>query len=194
MKPVIVFVPFVNAIRSERSHAELILLGSPPENLNILFRACLEKFISPCEPDMMSDLDEAVAQGAHAMFFQCGLGHMMGLDVHDMEDLGEVWVGHEGAPKSSQFGLKSLRLARALQPGFVFTVEPGLYFIPELMDRWRAEKRFVDFIDYGRLESYRDFGGIRIEEDFLVTEDGAQLLGRRKPRTAAEVEAQRALG
>ncbi len=143
---------------------------------------------------MKGDLDEAVAQGAHAMFFQCGLGHMMGLDVHDMEDLGEVWVGHEGAPKSSQFGLKSLRLARALQPGFVFTVEPGLYFIPELMDRWRAEKRFVDFIDYGRLESYRDFGGIRIEEDFLVTEDGAQLLGRRKPRTAAEVEAQRALG
>lgn len=140
---------------------------------------------------MKGDLDEAVAQGAHAMFFQCGLGHMMGLDVHDMEDLGEVWVGHEGAPKSTQFGLKSLRLARALQPGFVFTVEPGLYFIPELMDRWRAEKRFAEFIDYGRLESYRHFGGIRIEEDFLMTEDGARLLGRRKPRTVAEVEAQR---
>ncbi len=142
---------------------------------------------------MKGDLDEAVAQGAHAMFFQCGLGHMMGLDVHDMEDLGEVWVGYEGAPKSTQFGLKSLRLARTLQPGFVFTVEPGLYFIPELMDRWRAEKRFMDFIDYGRLESYRGFGGIRIEEDFLVAEDGARLLGRQKPRTAAEVEAQRAL-
>jgi len=142
---------------------------------------------------MKGDLDEAVALGAHAMFFQCGLGHMMGLDVHDMEDLGEVWVGYEGAPKSTQFGLKSLRLARTLQPGFVFTVEPGLYFIPELMDRWRAEKRFMEFIDYGRLESYRGFGGIRIEEDFLVTEDGARLLGRQKPRTAAEVEAQRAL-
>jgi len=141
---------------------------------------------------MKGDLDEAVAQGAHAMFFQCGLGHMMGLDVHDMEDLGEVWVGYEGEPKSAQFGLKSLRLARALEPGFVFTVEPGIYFIPELMDRWKAEGRFLDFIDYGKLQAYRGFGGIRIEEDFLMTPQGARLLGTRKPRTADEVEATRA--
>lgn len=141
---------------------------------------------------MKGDPDEAVAQGAHAMFFQCGLGHMMGLDVHDMEDLGELWVGYNGVPKSPQFGLKSLRLARELQPGFVFTVEPGIYFIPELMDRWRGEKRFTDFIDYARLEDYRNFGGIRIEEDFLVTPEGARLLGPQKPRTASEVEAQRA--
>jgi len=140
---------------------------------------------------MKGDLDEAVAQGAHAMFFQCGLGHMMGLDVHDMEDLGEVWVGHEGQPKSTQFGLKSLRLGRELQPGFVFTVEPGLYFIPELMDRWKAEGRFLDFIDYGKLQEYRDFGGIRLEENFLMTAEGARLLGPRKPRTADEVEAMR---
>ncbi|MBK8793293.1 MAG: aminopeptidase P N-terminal domain-containing protein [Holophaga sp.] len=141
---------------------------------------------------MQGDLDEAVALGAHAMFFQCGLGHMMGLDVHDMEDLGEVWVGHEGQPKSTQFGLKSLRLARGLEPGFVFTVEPGLYFIPELMDRWRAERKFTAFINYEKLEDYRGFGGIRIEEDFVMTEQGARMLGPRKPRTAAEVEALRA--
>ncbi len=140
---------------------------------------------------MKGDLDEAVALGAHAMFFQCGLGHMMGLDVHDMEDLGEVWVGYEGQAKSTQFGLKSLRLARALEPGFVFTVEPGLYFIPELMDRWKAEGKFLDFIDYERLQAYRTFGGIRIEEDFLVTSEGARMLGPRKPRSAAEVEALR---
>jgi len=141
---------------------------------------------------MKGDPDEAVAQGAHAMFFQCGLGHMMGLDVHDMEDLGEEWVGHEGQPKSTQFGLKSLRLARTLEPGFVFTVEPGIYFIPELMDRWEAEGKFLDFIDYEKLQTYRDFGGIRIEENFLMTTEGARLLGPRKPRSADEVEAQRA--
>jgi Xaa-Pro aminopeptidase len=140
---------------------------------------------------MKGDPDEAVGQGAHAMFFQCGLGHMMGLDVHDMEDLGEIWVGYEGQPKSTQFGLKSLRLARELQPGFVFTVEPGLYFIPELMDRWQAEGKFLDFIDYGKLREYRGFGGIRLEENFLMTADGARLLGPQKPRTADEVEALR---
>jgi Xaa-Pro aminopeptidase len=143
---------------------------------------------------MKGDLDEAVAVGAHAMFFQCGLGHMMGLDVHDMEDLGEVWVGHEGQPKSTQFGLKSLRLARPLEPGFVFTVEPGLYFIPELMDRWQAEGKFLEFIDYEKLQGYRTFGGVRLEEDFLMTPAGARLLGPRKPRTADEVEAVRGGG
>lgn len=140
---------------------------------------------------MKGDLDEAVALGAHALFFQCGLGHMMGLDVHDMENLGEIWVGCEGQVKSPQFGLKSLRLTRPLQPGFVFTVEPGLYFIPELMDRWQAEGRFLDFIDYEKVQAYRNFGGIRIEEDFLMTAQGARLLGPRKPRTADEVEALR---
>ncbi|MDP2875319.1 MAG: aminopeptidase P family protein [Holophaga sp.] len=140
---------------------------------------------------MKGDLDEAVAMGAHAMFFQCGLGHMMGMDVHDMENLGEVWVGYEGQPKSTQFGLKSLRLARELQPGFVMTVEPGIYFIPELMDRWKAEGKFTDFINYDKLQEYRGFGGIRIEEDFLITPSGARMLGPCKPRTADEVEALR---
>ena len=141
---------------------------------------------------MKGDLDEGVAQGAHAMFFQCGTGHMLGLDVHDMEDLGEVWVGYEGQPKSTQFGLKSLRLARPLQPGFVFTVEPGLYFIPELARRWKAEGKFTDYIDYGTLETYLDFGGIRIEENVLVTPDGCRILGKWRPRTLKEVEGVRA--
>jgi Xaa-Pro aminopeptidase len=141
---------------------------------------------------MKGDLDEGVAQGAHAMFFQCGVGHMLGLDVHDMEDLGEVWVGYEGQPKSTQFGLKSLRLARPLQTGFVFTVEPGLYFIPELARRWKAEGKFKDFIDYDTLEKYLGFGGIRIEENVLVTPEGHRVLGKWRPRTIEEVERVRA--
>ena len=138
---------------------------------------------------MKGDLDEAVSQGAHAMFFQCGLGHMMGLDVHDMENLGEVWVGYAGRPKSTQFGLKSLRLARPLEPGFVVTVEPGIYFIPELMRRWKAEGKFLDFIRYDRLEAFAGFGGARIEENLLVTADGHRILGKPRPRTIDEVEA-----
>ena len=134
---------------------------------------------------------EAVAAGAHAMFFPCGLGHMMGLDVHDMENLGEVWVGYDGQPKSTQFGRKSLRLARPLEPGFVLTIEPGIYFIPELIDYWKAEKRFVDFINYDKLEAYRDFTGLRNEEDYLITETGARRLGKYVPMTPEEVEAMR---
>jgi len=141
---------------------------------------------------MKGDVDEAVAQGAHALFFPCGLGHLMGLDVHDMESLGEAWVGYEGRPRSTQFGLKSLRLARELQEGFVLTVEPGIYFMPELTARWRSEGRCTDFIDYGALEAYGGFGGLRIEEDFLITAGGSRRLGPPKPRTAAEIEALRA--
>jgi Xaa-Pro aminopeptidase len=134
---------------------------------------------------------DAVSQGAHAMFFPCGLGHMMGLDVHDMENLGEIWVGYDGKPKSTQFGRKSLRLARPLEPGFVLTIEPGVYFIPELIDLWKAEGKFREFINYDELEKYRDFGGIRNEEDYLVTDNGARLLGKKIPLTAEEVEALR---
>ena len=140
---------------------------------------------------MKGDPAEAVAAGAHAMFFPCGLGHMMGLDVHDMENLGEVWVGYNGEPKSTQFGRKSLRLARPLEPGFVLTIEPGIYFIPELIDYWKAEKRFTDFINYDKLESYRDFTGLRNEEDYLITETGARRLGKKIPLTTEEVEALR---
>jgi Xaa-Pro aminopeptidase len=141
---------------------------------------------------MQGNIDDAVREGAHAMFFPCGTGHMMGLDVHDMEDLGEVYVGYDGQPKSTQFGLKSLRLARELEPGFVLTIEPGIYFIPELIDLWKGQKKFIEFINYEKLEAYKDFGGIRNEEDFLITEDGYRLLGNKpKPKTIEEIESLR---
>jgi Xaa-Pro aminopeptidase len=138
------------------------------------------------------DPAEAVAAGAHTIVFQCGLGHMMGLDVHDMEDLGEEYVGYtDTLKKSKEFGWKSLRLARALEPGFVVTIEPGLYFIPELMDQYRAEKKYSDFINYDKLEAFRSFGGIRIEEDLLVTATGSRLLGKPLAKTAEAIEALR---
>ncbi len=136
--------------------------------------------------------DDAFEAGAHALFFPCGTGHMMGLDVHDMEDLGEVWVGYDGQPKSTQFGLKSLRFAKPIQPGHVFTIEPGIYFIPELMDLWRSQDKFNEFINWDEVYKYRNFGGIRNEEDFVMTENGARLLGKPKPKTVEEVEAIRA--
>ena len=140
---------------------------------------------------MKGDVEEAVAAGAHALFLPHGLGHMMGLDVHDMENLGEIWVGYNGQPKSTQFGRKSQRLAIPLEPGFVHTVEPGIYFIPELIDMWKAEKKFTDFINYEIVETYKDFGGIRNEEDYLITETGARRLGKKIPLTPEEVEALR---
>jgi len=140
---------------------------------------------------MQGDAEEAVSQGAHALFFPCGLGHMMGLDVHDMENLGEVYVGYAGEKKSTQFGLKSLRLGRELEPGFVLTIEPGIYFIPELIDMWKADNKFIDFINYNKVEEYKDFGGLRNEENFLITEDGYRLLGKPKPKSIEDVEATR---
>lgn len=131
---------------------------------------------------------EAVKAGAHAMFMPTGLGHMMGLDVHDMENLGEVYVGYNGKPKSTQFGRKSLRLGRELEPGFVLTIEPGIYFIPELMDLWKSENKFTEFINYEKLFAYKDFGGIRNEENYLITETGARLLGKKIPLHTEEVE------
>ncbi len=134
---------------------------------------------------------DAIEAGAHALFFPCGTGHMMGLDVHDMEDLGEIWVGYDGKAKSTQFGLKSLRLAKPLQDGHVFTIEPGIYFIPELIDLWRSQKKFTDFINWEKVDSYRNFGGIRNEEDFVMTKSGAKLIGKPKPKTVEEVESVR---
>jgi len=139
---------------------------------------------------MKGNVDDAVANGAHALFFPCGLGHMMGLDVHDMEDLGEVYVGYGGEPKSTQFGLKSLRLGRKLEPGFVFTIEPGIYFIPELIDQWKAKNHNSDFINFDKVEEYRTFGGLRNEENFLITETGCELLGKPKPKSIEDVEAE----
>ncbi len=136
------------------------------------------------------DTKEAVQQGAHALFFLCGLGHMMGLDVHDMEDLGEAYVGYtDTLKKSDQFGLKSLRLGRALEPGFVLTVEPGIYFIPELIDLWAVEKKHAPFINYDKLTAFRNFGGARVEENFFITRNGATLLGDPLVKNVEGIEA-----
>lgn len=138
---------------------------------------------------MRGNSKEAVAKGAHTLFFQCGLGHMLGLDVHDMENLGEEYVGYtDTLKKSGAFGLRSLRLGRALEPGFVVTVEPGLYFIPELIDRWKAENKHPEFINYDKVEAFKDFGGVRIEEDFVLTENGYRLLGEELVKTTEAIE------
>jgi Xaa-Pro aminopeptidase len=127
---------------------------------------------------MKGDVDEAVAAGAHALFMPHGLGHMIGLDVHDMEDLGEDLVGYDDKIKrSTQFGTRSLRLGRELHAGFVLTVEPGIYFIPALIDQWKADSTCADFINFGALDTYRDFGGIRLEDNVAVTETGFRVLG-----------------
>jgi len=138
---------------------------------------------------MRGDVDEAVMQGAHAMFFPHGLGHMMGMDVHDMEGLGEDHVGYDAETKRiQQFGAAYLRLGRKLEPGFVLTNEPGIYFIPALVNMWKKEGRFTEFINYNEVEKYMDFGGIRLEDDLLVTETGNRLIGKRIPITVEEVE------
>jgi Xaa-Pro aminopeptidase len=170
----------------------LLAPGIPFKEIH--FAACLELAKGMKDLGLMrGDMLSAVEAGAHAMFFPSGLGHLMGLDVHDMENLGEVWVGYDGEPKSDQFGLKSLRLARPLEEGFVLTVEPGIYFIPQLMDMWRSERRFAEFINYDALDEYRDFGGIRNEENYLITETGSRRLGKAKPRSVREVESLRAV-
>ncbi|MBP7461455.1 MAG: aminopeptidase P family protein [Candidatus Delongbacteria bacterium] len=138
---------------------------------------------------MQGNTEEAVMAGAHALFFPHGLGHMLGLDVHDMENLGEDRVGYnDQIQRSRQFGLSYLRLAKPLQPGYVLTVEPGLYFIPALIDHWRATGRFTEFIQYSRLDDYRTFGGIRIEDDVVVTPTGCRVLGRPIPKSIDEIE------
>jgi Xaa-Pro aminopeptidase len=139
---------------------------------------------------MKGDVKEAVAAGAHALFFPHGLGHMLGMDVHDMEGLGQIHVGYDNEIQpSKQFGTAYLRLGRRLQPGFVLTNEPGIYFIPELIDMWKAEKKYAEFLNYDKIEEYRTFGGIRIEDDILVIADGQRVLGKPIPKTIAEVEA-----
>ena len=138
---------------------------------------------------MKGDTAEAVAAGAHALFFPHGLGHNLGLDVHDMEDYGENNVGYgEKVERSPQFGLAYLRMARELRPGHVMTVEPGIYFIPALFELWRKEKKHRDFIVYDAVEKFLDFGGARIEDDVLVTERGRKVLGPPIPKTVADIE------
>ena len=138
---------------------------------------------------MKGDIDEAVAAGAHALFLPHGLGHMMGMDVHDMEGLGQNYVGFDDEIQpSTQFGTNCLRCGKRLKEGFVMTDEPGIYFIPALIDDWRAQGLHKDFINYDLLETYKDFGGIRIEDDILITKDGCRFLGEsRIPYHAADL-------
>ncbi len=140
---------------------------------------------------MKGNIDDAVAAGAHALFLPHGLGHMMGLDVHDMEDLGQIYVGFDDEVRpSSQFGLASLRMGRRLQEGFVITDEPGCYFIPALIDKWKAEKQHTDFLNYDAIEKFKDFSGIRLEDDLLIIPDGSRFTGEKRiPITIEEVEA-----
>lgn len=132
---------------------------------------------------MKGDAEEIVAEGAHTLFFPHGLGHMIGLDVHDMESLGEDYVGYgKNHTRSDQFGTKYLRLARELRPGFVVTIEPGIYFIPALIQQWKSRNKYSDMINYNLLDKYLKFGGIRIEDEFLITENGSQLIGEPVPK------------
>lgn len=134
-------------------------------------------------------VDDIVEVGAHALFFPHGLGHLLGLDVHDMEDLGDIAGYESGIRRSTQFGLNFLRLNRILRPGMVFTVEPGIYFIPELIQQWHTRGQVAQFVNYDRVKTYLGFGGIRIEDDVLVTNDGYRILGHRPiPKTVVEVE------
>ena len=141
---------------------------------------------------MKGDTEEAVKAGAHAMFLPHGLGHMMGMDVHDMEGLGQIYVGfdEETRPNLEQFGTNCLRMGRRLQEGFVVTDEPGIYFIPQLIDEWKALGHCKEFLNFDKLETYKDFGGIRIEDDVLITKDGCQFLGQKRiPYHPDELEA-----
>jgi Xaa-Pro aminopeptidase len=141
---------------------------------------------------MRGDTDEAVAAGAHAMFMPHGLGHMIGMDVHDMEGLGQIYVGFddETRPNLEQFGTNCLRMGRRLEEGFVVTDEPGIYFIPHLIDLWRKEQHCAEFLNFDKLDEYKDFGGIRVEDDLLITADGCRFLGtKRIPYHPQELEA-----
>jgi Xaa-Pro aminopeptidase len=138
---------------------------------------------------MRGNAREAVEAGAHTLFFPCGLGHMLGLDIHDMENLGEAYVGYnDHLQKSTDFGLKSLRLGRELEEGFVLTIEPGIYFNPLLTAAWQAEGKHAHFINYEKLAAYENFGGVRLEDNFLITAGGSRILGRPFAKTATEIE------
>jgi len=178
-----------------KANTESIALAAPGmSNLELHLGAC--KIIAEGMKDlgiMKGDIEEAVAAGAHALFMPHGLGHMMGLDVHDMESLGEDNVGYSDTVKrSSLFGLAFLRFALPFKPGHVFTIEPGCYFIPELIDRWKGEKKFPEYINYSKIDKYMSIGGIRIEDNVVITEKGHKVLGKPIPKTVNEVESVRA--
>jgi len=174
-----------------KANSEAINATKPGmSNRDLHFMAC--KIIASGMKElglMKGDTDEAVAAGAHALFMPHGLGHMLGLDVHDMEALGENFVGYSDEVKrSEQFGHAFLRFALSYRPGHVFTVEPGCYFIPELIEKWRSEDKFPEFINYNKIAPYMSIGGIRIEDNVLITDKGHKLLGKPIPKTIKDIE------
>lgn len=175
-----------------RANTESIKAAEPElSNLDLHLNAC--KIIASSLKDlglMKGDIDDVIEAGAHTLFMPHGLGHMMGLDVHDMEGLGENYVGYSDEIKrSDQFGLAFLRFALSFKTGHVLTIEPGCYFIPQLIERWKSEGKHKDFINYSKLEPWKDFGGIRIEDNILITEKGNRVLGKPVPKTVKDIEA-----
>lgn len=177
-------------LASFQAALDKLAIGEPFRNAHVAAAATIVEGMKDLGL-MKGNAMDAAESGAYAIFFPCGLGHMMGLDVHDMEGLGEQYVGYpEGVAKSKQFGFKSLRLARPLEEGFVFTIEPGIYFMPELIDMWHAENKFTEFINYDKIEEWKGFTGLRNELDYVMTKDGARLLGTvKKPMTLEEIYA-----
>lgn len=178
----------------EESHDLALDLSKPGvKYVDVHFAVCRHIFDRMKELGLAKgDTDEAVRAGAHAMFLPHGLGHMMGMDVHDMESFDQIYVGfdEETRPNLEQFGTNCLRMGRRLQEGFVITDEPGIYFIPALIDDWKQRGHCAEFLNFDKLETYKDFGGIRIEDDLLITKDGCRFIGsKRIPYHPEEVEA-----
>ncbi len=174
-----------------KANVEAIKAAKPgASNRDIHLHACLVLAEGMKNLGLMKgDMKEAVKEGAHALFMPHGLGHMMGMDVHDMEALGENYIGYNDEVKrSSQFGLAFLRFALPYKKGHVFTIEPGCYFIPELIQQWKAEKKHTSFINYEAIGKYMSIGGIRIEDDLLITDTGSRILGKPIPKTISDVE------
>lgn len=176
------------ALKANMKAIEAIKPGVPYSEIHLLSARVIADGLKEIGL-MKGNMEDAVSHGAHAMFFPHGLGHMLGLDVHDMEGMGENYVGYdEEFKRSTQFGKSFLRLGKRLQEGYVLTVEPGIYFIPALIDQWKAENKFTEFINYDKLETYKDFGGIRIEDDILVTNNSHKVLGKPIPKSIDEIE------
>ncbi|MDD6854228.1 MAG: aminopeptidase P family protein [Prevotella sp.] len=177
----------------EECHDQVLQLARPGvKYADVHFAICRIIFNRMKELGLArGNTEDAIAEGAHAMFLPHGLGHMMGMDVHDMESLDQINVGfdEETRPSLEQFGTNCLRMGRRLEEGFVVTDEPGIYFIPDLIDKWRAENHCADFLNFDELDKYKDFGGIRIEDDVLITKDGCRFIGKdRIPYHPQDVE------
>jgi Xaa-Pro aminopeptidase len=175
-------------LKANLSATAAVKIGVPFREIHLLAATEIVKGLNALGI-MKGNVEEAVNKGAHTLFFPHGLGHPLGLDVHDLEGMGENFVGYDNeVTRSREFGLAFLRFGRKLQKHFVMTIEPGIYFIPELIDIWKNENKLAEFINYDKVETYRDFGGIRIEDDVLVTEKGVKVLGKPIPKTVEDVE------